>query len=69
MGIGGSNPEDCQSSAEAQQMANRFKTLAESARNDDTGMIMAANQFTAADRYREAQRWQARADELRAQGK
>ena len=69
MGLGGSKPEDIQSSKEAQEIADRLVILAESAAGDDSDEIFVANQFVAANRYFAAARYYKRAEELRKQGK
>ena len=65
---GGDQPEDCQTSQEAQSIADRMKIFAEG-RMEDDGMTCAGSHFSANSAWNEYQRYQNRADELRKQGK
>jgi hypothetical protein len=63
-----SSPQDCQTSEEAQTVADRFKALGGASMEDD-GMTCAASNYNASRYWKNAVEYQERADELRKQGK
>lgn len=68
MGGNESTPQDCETSEEAQTIADRFKALGGASMEDD-GMTCAASNINAANYWNNAVKYQERADELRKQGK
>ena len=69
MGIPHSSPEDCQTSAEAYEIANRMMTFG-NAEYDSTGDEFTVGAcFNAASFFNEAKLYFQRGDELAAQGK
>ena len=62
-------PEDCQTSEEAQRIADRLMSEGNSRFNDADGEFGIGSSFSAANAFNEASKYQARAEELRRQGK
>ena len=70
MGVHGSRPEDCQSSQEAGEIADRLFQMGETeSSGNDCAETSWGSQFAAAGYYKEAAKWYKRRDELKAQGK
>ena len=65
----GSNPEDWQTSAEAQAIGDRLMSMGNARFNDADGEIGIGSSFSAASAFNEATRYYERAEELRKQGK
>lgn len=65
----GCSPEDCQTSKEAREIANRLDCLGGSAAGDAGGEFGWGNSLAAASRYKEAARFHERADYLASIGK
>lgn len=69
MGIDHSSPEDCQTSKEAYEIADRMKIFGESEWNSTGDEFTAASALNAARFFQDASAYYKRGDELKAQGK
>ena len=62
-------PEDCETSEQAQQIADRLMSMGNSRFDDADGEFGIGSSFSAANAFNEASKYQARAEELKRQGK